>query len=1030
MLTIRLLGQPEISRNEQPLRLPRRKSRALTYYLAASPQPVRREQLLDLFWIDLPRQSARQVLRTTLSEMRKTLGDALLSEDENVAIRAEAWVDAREFSAALSAREPGGDLSMTLDLYRGEFLAGFSLNDAPEYETWLLTERERYHRLLVRGLTLLSRRREAAGDFAGALAALDRALAPNLLQEDLQREAIRLAYLAGDRPDAIRRYDQFRRLLDEEMGIPPMAETRSLYDAIITDRLAATPASRLPAVPPPDRRVTPGSIPFAGRAAELQALEEITAGQRLALLEGEPGIGKTRLAREFLRLAPGLALSGQARELEQHIPYQPFIDALRSLPQQPDWPALRGELRNGLPPVWQGEVARLLPELDGSSAGDPRLSESRLWEGVYRFLAALARRQPVTLFLDDLHWADASTLAMLGYLVRQPGHPTGRHPLRFIAAARPAAPRSPLAMLAQALAREDRLRRIPLARLSGADIQRIAGEISPSDRARLADWLEQTSEGNPFILTELVRHGREAGLLQPDGSFSPVATAGAPLLPHSVYTLIASRLNRLSEPARRVLDAAVAVGREFDFRLVERATALSENAALDGLDELLAAGLVTPLAGERYAFDHSLTMEVAYREVGEPRHRRLHGRVAEALESLSRGHLPEVAGLLAFHFSENGEDERAAPYALIAGQQAQRLPAYPEAAGFFQLALRGLHGNARLSALLALAQTGVNAGSFSATVDAGQEAAALAQSLGDAGARDQARLLYGRAMLSLARYAEAAESARQVLEDGLPESAVAAELLWGTALSLEGADLDAAASHLRSARAACAGSSPRDPVLLAQILFELGGVLAQQGNLREAVSLYRQSLEQASGHSGDMADTLQVLAGNNLAYHRLLLADPGAEADALAAMKLAEERGVVGMQPYLYSTLGEIAMTRGDLDSAQERFESGLALARRLPSPERVAGLTANLGRLAQMRGDMAEARRLLAEAMDEADRLGVGHLSAQTRLWLAPLLPRDEARARLEQAKQIAEQGSRRLLVEEAERLLREDAGGRDIHE
>jgi hypothetical protein len=158
MLTIRLLGQPEISRNEQPLRLPRRKSRALTYYLAASPQPVRREQLLDLFWIDLPRQSARQVLRTTLSEMRKTLGDALLSEDENVAIRAEAWVDAREFSAALSAREPGGDLSMTLDLYRGEFLAGFSLNDAPEYETWLLTERERYHRLLVRGLTLLSRR--------------------------------------------------------------------------------------------------------------------------------------------------------------------------------------------------------------------------------------------------------------------------------------------------------------------------------------------------------------------------------------------------------------------------------------------------------------------------------------------------------------------------------------------------------------------------------------------------------------------------------------------------------------------------------------------------------------------------------------------------------------------------------------------------------------------------------------------------------------------------------------------------------
>ncbi|HET9223268.1 MAG TPA: BTAD domain-containing putative transcriptional regulator [Roseiflexaceae bacterium] len=330
MLSVALFGPPRMALDGRPLTISRRRSRALLYYLAAQDAPVSRERLLALFWPDHERAAAQQILRTNLHGLRKSLGAWLLAEDDALALAPGTDVDARRFATRLAAPAGGtAELAEALALYRGDFLADFSLADVPAFDDWAAAERERYRRMAARGWAALANQRELARDWAAAIDALERAIAFDPLQEDLQRAAMRLHYLSGDRAGAIRRYEQLRRLLDDELGVPPLDETRALYDAIITDSLPTNddrpttndqvadketrrpgdkeqfyfPVSQSPGLP---LSLVVGDqsssvLPFTGRAAELELLRELPPGQGLVLIEGEPGIGKTRLAMEYLR---------------------------------------------------------------------------------------------------------------------------------------------------------------------------------------------------------------------------------------------------------------------------------------------------------------------------------------------------------------------------------------------------------------------------------------------------------------------------------------------------------------------------------------------------------------------------------------------------------------------------------------------------------------------------------------------------------------------------------------------------------
>src|SRR5205814_677238 len=161
--------------------------------------------------------------------------------------------------------------------------------------------------------------------------------------------------------------------------------------------------------------------------------------------------------------------------------------------------------------------------------------------------------------------------------------------------------------------------------------------------------------------------------------------------------------------------------------------------------------------------------------------------------------------------------------------------------------------------------------------------------------------------------------------------------------------------------------------------------------LEQAVSLYREALATAQAVGDDRAVVWQVLALNNLGYHLLLLGDPSAVDYAREGLRVAREKGQLSMEPFLLSTLGEIALAAADVDGAEAYFKEGLALAEENSAAERIAGLTANLGLVAQRRGQSSLAIHHLSTALARAESLGLQHLSAQIHLWLVPLLPLPE---------------------------------------
>jgi DNA-binding SARP family transcriptional activator/predicted ATPase len=1013
MLRLQLFGPPRIVLDGQEMSIPRRRTRALLYYLALQPQPVGRDQLTTLLWPDHDRVTARQQLRTTLHSLRGLLPDALQALDDRLQL--QAAVDARQLQELLAAPTISRDqLAAVLEPLHGGLLEGFALPDSDLFEDWLAAERERSRLLVLRGWSRLARSAEQDGDYQAALTALLRALALDPLQEDLQRDAMRVQYRAGDRVGAIRRFEQLQELLDRELGVPPMRETRELYDQLITDTLPVPAALRPPAAAPAAAlpALADSRLPFSGREREHALLTQAVAAQRVALLEGVPGIGKTRLAEEFLRTCSGQTLTLAGRELEQHTPYQALTAALHELTQHADWKATLAAL--GLQPIWLREAARLLPELYPSDDARPA-DEARLWEALTQLLLAVARRRPLQLLVDDLHWLDASTVGWLGYLARR----QDGEPLTIVMTGRPADPRSTAALLVRTLLREQRLVRIVLERLPPEATFAIARELNPVFAHPLAEWLERTAEGNPYIIAELVRHARAAGLVTADytPNLARLSAAG-PLVPQTVYSLIEARLSRLSEPARRVLDAAVAAGRDFSFAVTARAAGLSEDAALDALDELRAARLVIPLTDGTYRFDHSLTMEVAYHEVGEARHRVLHRRVAEALEALNREHLDDVAAQIAAHYSEGGVPARAAVYAMRAARRAAALAAWHEAADQYRAALAGVSAAERSEVMLLEGQARYRSGDVAAASDLFAEA--LAAAVTPRGALD-ARLELARSYIPQGRYADVIALVEPLAQHTSPAEQAAALFITGVALSLRG-DLQAGLERLMQADQLLDGDPTADLMTQATVRFELGNAAAQLGDLERAIAEYRRAMAGADADPRHSALDMRILTRNNLAYHLLLLGRPDAADAVLAeAAKLAEQYGVIAMSVYLDSTAGEIALARGETAAARRSFERGRALALRVNMPERVAGITANLGLVDLAAGDREAARTQLQEALEQAETLTAPQLVTQIEIWLAGLLPAAQAEPLLQRAEQRAVAHGRRLLLDQIHRLRAE---------
>lgn len=1034
MLSILLLGVPQLTMDGRALELPRRKNRGLLYYLAAHDQPLTRDQLLAFLWIDHERAAAQQSLRTNLYDLRKHVGDALIVEGESVALAPDTDIDARTFASSLqSVTFNLQSLVSSLSLYRGDFLEGFAIPDPPEFDDWVAAERERYRTLAQRGWQTLAELYRAQRAYGDALNALERALSFEPLDEELQQAAMRIQYWKGDRAGAIRRFDQLRQQLDQELGVPPLPETRAVYDAIITDQLPVAPAltsqarpsaALLASIQPPhDSRPDPSALlPFIGREQELSRLEAATATGKLIWIEGEAGIGKTRLADEFIARLEGTndvqVLRGAAHELEQSLPYQPLIDALRGFFGAPEWTVRRE--RFNLSPIWIAELARLVPELNALFAPLPPTTafadESRLWEALHQFVLELARTERVVLFIDDLHWADAATLGVIGYLARR----AARSGLILIITARPAELSPTVGLLKQTLEREARLASLEPSLLSTADLRVLTRELSPAHTEVLAEWLHRNAEGNPFFINELVRYAYDNAVLTREGALDAEALTQVTTLTPTIQNLILSRFGRLDHEARRVLQTAAVIGREFELSLLARAADLSEDMTLNATERLNRASLVRAQSGETFTFDHHLTLQVAWHDAGEARRRTLARRIAEALIELHQARLDPVAGLIARHLINGGLPAGAAPYALQAGDYASTLAAWAEAITFYQQALPHLLGDTqRTKALLGLARGHLHKGDMPRASALFYDALALARKIGDVPQIEAALVGQNQSFMPQSRFAEAIAVAQEIRDTGIDELQLAAEFSLGTARNVEGIHPHIAERHLRAAEKLFDAPRPFASVVTpAMLKYQLAGVLGQQGKFQEAIGLYWEALNLVRTDPTALDLQRHILLYNNLAYYLHLVHDPSAGEYARAGLQLARDKGTLTHQGFLFSTSGEIALAQNDLDAAEAFFKEGLRVATELGVPERIVGNKANRARVSKARGDAHTARARLLEALAEADQLKAQHLATRIRIWVAPLLPVAEARKQLQLARQVALESGFQGLFREIEQV------------
>ena len=453
-----------------------------------------------------------------------------------------------------------------------------------------------------------------------------------------------------------------------------------------------------------------------GRRAELDRLRrlwsEALAGQCvLALISGEPGVGKTRLARELIataRLGGATVLSGGCYEYEATTPYLPLVEALRDWVREESPERLRAVVDTSAP-----EIVRMAPEAEGILGPPPPrapLTPSeerlRLFDSLARVFQRMAAPNGLLIFLDDLHWADSGTLHLLHYLLRHLRHD---RVLILVAYREIELDRShPLAEAVVEWNRERRPVRLSLGRLSQPETAAMLASLFQATTVspEFVEAIQRETEGNPFFIEEVVKALIESGVVyREDGRWERKAIEEL-AIPQSVKEAIGRRLNRLDPTTSDMLHSAAVIGKTFSFDLLADSLSVDEGDLLPALDEATAAQLVTPVEGEAFVFTHDKIRETLYDELNPIRRRRLHQHVGEALERRRSGDPRARAQDLAYHFTAAGDSRRGLEYSLQAAEQARKLYAWDEAIQFLTtarecaLGLEQANEVARLDALM------------------------------------------------------------------------------------------------------------------------------------------------------------------------------------------------------------------------------------------------------------------------------------------------------------------------------------------
>jgi class 3 adenylate cyclase len=697
------------------------------------------------------------------------------------------------------------------------------------------------------------------------------------------------------------------------------------------------------------------AFPFAGRAEDVERLtvawkETVEGARRAVLVSGEPGIGKTRLVTEVVRIAHdrgAIVLWGRCDE-DLGAPYAPYAEALRQYVAACPADRVRAELG----PLG-GELVRIVPELSARVPGlaepmraDADTERFRLFDGVADLLSEISASQPVVLVLDDVHWADKPSLVLLRHLLRS------STPMRLFVLATyrdTDLDRShPLAEVLADLRRQPGVERLDLQGLDEGEItslmSKTAGHELDAPGLDLAHMLHTETEGNPFFVGEVLRHLAESGaIVQHDGRW----TAGLQGvgIPEGIREVIGRRLSRLSEDVNRALAVAAVIGPTFDLTTIEGAGGPTGDALFDALDEATQHSLIREVPGApgRYAFAHALMRSALYEELTTNRKVRMHWKVGEVLEKRFASNLDGHLDELAYHFGEGalaGDPNKAVEYARRAGERAMNDLAFESAADHFEHALGSLE-------LLDDAVAATRCDLMLARADALQ--------------------LAGDERRRMAVF-DAAHVARQNNDtDRLARAALV--LMSGVSASTSIDGDDELVSLLEDALAAL---PQEDSPLRARILAALAVELQWTPEHDRRVALATEALEMARA-TGDPATFCHVairswalLDGSRPWHTEFTPINDDVEAVAIDTGDMATLIDVHNFGVW-------IAAMRGDRPEIERRFDAYVRLVDQTRQPAAVALRIWREAALAEYEGRLADAERLTIEGMQLAQQADIG---------------------------------------------------------
>ncbi|MEO8653979.1 MAG: AAA family ATPase, partial [Ramlibacter sp.] len=647
----------------------------------------------------------------------------------------------------------------------------------------------------------------------------------------------------------------------------------------------------------------PANDAFIGRERELQAIGRLLAhalsgnGATVAIA-GEPGIGKTQTAQvvsQWAAIRGMQVLWGRCNEEPGAPPYWPWLQLMRGWLNSHGDAVLRRVLAGAAAPLTEilPDIGRRLPDCaPPPPIADAMQARFRLFDAMSGFWKRAAAEQPLLLVVDNLHWADASSLRLLEFLAPD----LTSMPMLVVITYRDIdlSRQHPLSGTLGELARQPGFQRLRLTGLSREETGRMmglaGGHAVPSP---LVDAIHSQTEGNPLFVGEMTRLLIQEGMLGTAQRGAATVFRGTPQrIPEGIKEVIGRRLNRLSPRTNQVLTCAAMIGRAFDARLVgQLMEELDDEACAAALEEALQARVIEclPEAGH-YHFAHALFRETLYDEIAPPRRSRLHLKVARALEQAHGDDMARQLPALAYHYwaaLPGGDAARAMDYTRRAGEQAGMLFAHEEAARYYRLALQAIDAGASVD-------------------DAPR--CQLFNALGEAHTRAGEYLLAQEAF---------EQAARLALEAGCTQELARAALGYETATWCPGMPGVVAARLLREALNAVGTA---DLTLMARLLSALARALIFSGEEDQAMKVYEQALAIAR-RSGDpviLASTLVATLTARWQHERV----SERVANAAEAVELA---GAAGNRSLMYEASAWRmfdSFEMGDLDGWRRHIEA------------------------------------------------------------------------------------------------------------